>query len=144
MAGSYSLDLRKRVVAFVEAGHSRHEAGRRFAVSESFARRLVGKVARSGSLAPDRQGRPRGSGKLEPHAAFLVGVVEGKPDITMPELRDRLAAAHKVEAAPAELSRWLCRRGFTYKKSPDGHRARTRRRGRGASRVDRRAAAADA
>ena len=143
MAGSYSLDLRRRVVAFVEAGHSRHEAGRRFAVSESFARRLVRKVARSGSLAPGRQGRPRGSGKLEPHAAFLVGVVEGKPDITMPELRDRLLAAHRVEAAPAELSRWLCRRGFTYKKSLDGQRARTRRRGRSAQDVDRRAAEAD-
>ena len=136
MAGSYSLDLRERVVAFVEAGHSRHEAGRRFAVSESFARRLVGKVARLGSLAPGKQGRPRGSGKLEPHAAFLVGAVEAKPDITMPELRDRLRAAHKVEAAPAELSRWLCRRGFTYKKSPDGHGARTRRRGRGTPELD--------
>ena len=28
MADNYSLDLRKRVVAFVAAGHSRHEAGR--------------------------------------------------------------------------------------------------------------------
>ena len=116
MAGSYSLDLRQRVVAFVEAGHSRHEAGRHFAVSESFARRVVGK-ARSGSLAPGKQGRPRGSGKLEPHAAFLIGAVETKPDITMPELSARLAAAQGSAAAPAELSRWLCWRGFTYKKA---------------------------
>ena len=78
MAGSFSLDLRKRVVAFVEAGHSRHEAGRRFAVSESFARRLVRRAEQAGSLEPGRQGRPRGSGKLEPHAAFLVGAVGGQ------------------------------------------------------------------
>ena len=143
MAGSYSLDLRERVVAFVEAGHSRHEAGRHFAVSESFARRLVRKVERLGSLAPGRQGRPRGSGKLEPHAAFLIDAVEAEPDITMPELRARLMAAHGLEAAPAELSRWLCRRGFTYKKSPDGGGARTRRRGRGAPQLER-AAATDA
>ena len=143
MAGSYSLDLRERVVAFVEAGHSRHEAGRHFAVSESFARRLVRKVERLASLAPGWQGRPRGSGKLEPHAAFLIGAVEDKPDVTMPELRVQLLAAHGVEAAPAELSRWLCRRGFTYKKSLDGDRARTRRRGRGAPQLER-AAATDA
>ena len=138
------MDLRERVVAFVEAGHSRHEAGRHFAVSESFARRLVRKVERLGSLAPGQQGRPRGSGKLEPHAAFLIGTVEAKPDITMPELRSRLIEVHGLEVAPAELSRWLCRRGFTYEKSPDGGRARTRRRGRGTPSVDQRASTADA
>jgi hypothetical protein len=30
----------------------------------------------------------------------------------MPELRDRLLDAQGVEAAPAMLSRFLCRRGF--------------------------------
>ena len=40
------------MVAFAEAGHSHHEAGRHFAVSESFARRLLRKAARPGSLAP--------------------------------------------------------------------------------------------
>jgi hypothetical protein len=32
-----------------------------------------------------------------------------------------------VVAAPAMLSRFLCRRGFSYKKSPDGGGVRTRR-----------------
>jgi transposase len=126
MASSYSLDLRDRVVAFVDAGHSRRAAGRRFAVSESFSIKLVRRVVETGSSKPGRQGRPKGSGKLEPHAAFLAGIVEAQPDITMPELRDRLLDAQGVEAAPAMLSRFLCRRGFTYKKSADGLGARTR------------------
>jgi transposase len=33
MTKSYSLDLRRRVVRFVEAGHSCHEAARHFEVS---------------------------------------------------------------------------------------------------------------
>ena len=32
MTKAYSLDLRRRVVGFVQAGHSRHEAAGRFAV----------------------------------------------------------------------------------------------------------------
>jgi transposase len=45
----------------------------------------------------------------------------------MPELAARLLDEHGVSAAPATLSRLLCRRGFTYKKSPDGRGVRTRR-----------------
>ena len=125
MASSYSLDLRDRVVAFAHAGHSRRAAARRFAVSESFSIKLVRRVAETGSSAPGRQGRPKGSGKLEPQAAFLIGIVEAEPDITMPELSARLLDAHSIEAAPAILSRFLCRRGFTYKKIADGRGART-------------------
>ncbi len=36
-----------------------------------------------------------------------------KPDITMPELDARLFEEHGVIAAPATLSRLLCRYGFT-------------------------------
>lgn len=125
MGKSYSSDLRDRVVAFVEAGHSRRAAARHFRVSESFAVKLLQRVARHGHAAPARQGRPPGS-RLAGFEAFLIGAVEAKPDITMPELAARLAGACGVKAAPAELSRFLCRRGFTYKKSPDGVGMRTR------------------
>jgi transposase len=49
-----------------------------------------------------------------------VKVVEAEPDITMPELSARLMSEHGVQADPATLSRFLCRRGFTYKKNADG------------------------
>jgi len=70
----------------------------------------------SGSLAPARQGRPPGRGKLVPYEAFLIQIVEAKPAITMPELAARLLDEHGIVAAPAMLSRFLCRHGLTYKK----------------------------
>ena len=127
MTQSFSLDLRVRVAAFVEAGHSCRAAARHFGVSDSCAIKLMQRQRQSGSLAPARQGRPPGRGRLVPYEAFLVQVVETEPTITMPELAARLLAEHEVVAAPAVLSRLLCRLGFTYKKIPDGSGMRTRR-----------------
>ena len=127
MTQSYSLDLRVRVAAFVQAGHSRRAAARHFGVSDSFAIKLLQRQRQSGSPAPARQGRPRGPGKLAPYKAFLIQAVESKPDITMPDLATRLWEEHGVVVAPATLSRCLCRHGFTYKKTADGGGVRTRR-----------------
>lgn len=124
MAKAYSSDLRFRVVAYVEEGHSRRAAARRFGVSDSFAVKLLRRVAEQGTLSPARQGRPRG-GRLVAFESFLVGTIERQPDITMPELAARLLDEHKMKADPAELSRFLCRCGFTYKKSPAGVGMRT-------------------
>ena len=126
MAQSYSLDLRVRVAGFVEAGHSCRAAARHFSVSDSFAIKLMQRQRQSGSPAPARQGRPQGTGKLAPYETFLVQEVEKTPDITMPDLAARLWEEHGVSAAPASLSRLLCRRGFTYKKTADGRGVRTR------------------
>ena len=50
----------------------------------------------TGTVAPLRQGRPAGSGKLSAYMAFLIAQVEHKPDITMPELADKLDEVHGV------------------------------------------------
>jgi len=128
MGKGYSLDLRKRIAGWVEAGHSRREAARHFGVSESCAVKLMQRVAATGSPAPAPQGRPPGRGKLALYKEFLIGHVRAKPDITMPELAAALRDAHGVEADPASLSRVLCKAGFSYKKSADGVGARARRR----------------
>jgi transposase len=56
MTKSYSLDLRRRVTRFVEAGHSCHEAARRFDVSVAFVVRLMAAYRATGSLAPKPEG----------------------------------------------------------------------------------------
>jgi transposase len=117
MGHCYSLDLRVRVAAFVEAGHFCRAAAQHFDVSESFAIKLVRRTRDTGSPAPARQGRPLGRGKLRPCETFLIQTVEARPAITMPELAARLLEKHGVVAAPAMLSRFLCRRGFSYNKS---------------------------
>ena len=54
MTHCYSLDLRVRVVSFVEAGHSRRPPARHFRVSDSFAIKLMQRQRQSGSPAPAR------------------------------------------------------------------------------------------
>jgi transposase len=103
-------------------------AGRRrlhFKVSDSFAVKLLQRVTRQGSALPYRQGRRPGSGKLSAYRTFLIRAVEAEPDMTMPELASRLVREHGVQVAPATLSRFLRRQGFSYKKSADGIGART-------------------
>jgi len=116
MGQSYSTDLRRRVVEFVGQGHSRREAANHFSVSASFAVKLLALHAQSGSVAPRRQGRPPGQGKLLAHRDYLTRQVDAKPDMTMPELAAKLAAERGVRARPSSLSRILTRAGFTFKK----------------------------
>ena len=127
MGHCYSLDLRVRVAAFVEAGPSCRAAARHFGFSNSCAIKLMQRQRRFGSPAPARQGRPPGGGKLVPYQTFLIQAVEAQPAITMPEPAARLLDVHGIIAAPAKLSHFLCQRGFTYKKIPDGGGVRTRR-----------------
>ncbi len=86
-------------------------------VSPSFSVKLVARHRRTGSLAPDKQGRPAGTGKLAPYKDFLIECVRAKPDMTMPELAVQLNARHGVTANPASLSRLLCGCGLSYKKT---------------------------
>jgi transposase len=55
MTKSYSLDLRRRVVRFVEAGHSCHEAARHFEVSVAFVVRLMGAYRPPVAWRPSRR-----------------------------------------------------------------------------------------
>lgn len=143
MPKPYSLDLRERVVRFVEAGHSRHAAAAHFRVSVSFVVILMRNYRATGSLAPKPGGGRRHS-KLDPHRAFLLGRVREKEDITMPELAAELAVAAGVQVAPASLSRWLIRNGYSVKKNTSGQRARSSRHPQGTARMADQAPAADA
>jgi transposase len=124
MPKPYSLDLRERVVGFVEDGQSRRAAAARFRVSVSFVVNLMKAVRTGGSFAPKPSGGRRHA-KLEPHRAFLLAQVAEKADITMPELAGALAAASGEKADPASLSRWLIRAGYRFKKNSAGERTRS-------------------
>jgi len=115
MPKPYSLDLRERVVRYVDEGHSRRATAAHFRVSVSFVVNLVKAFRVRGSLAPKPSGGRRHA-KLEPHRAFLLEKVAEKVDITMPELAAELAAATCEKADPASLSRWLIRIGYRFKK----------------------------
>jgi len=118
-----SNDLRLRLVECVEEGHSRRAAAGRLKVAASSAVNVVRLWKETGSVEP----RPRGGfrhGKLKPHREFILGVVEKRPDITMPELAAELLAAKGVGIDPSNLSKFLIGCGLSFKKNASGIRAR--------------------
>ena len=115
MTKSYSLDLRRRVARFVEAGHSCHEAARHFEVSVAFVVRLMAAYRATGSLAAKPEGGWRYS-KLDPHREFLLRRVAEKGDITMPQLAAELLALG-TKVTPASISHWFIRQGYSFKKT---------------------------
>jgi transposase len=100
MPRPYSQDLRERVVAYVEAGHSRRGAAAHFDVSPSFVINLMTAYQARGNLAPKPLGGRRHA-KLDPHRVFLLTRVAEKDDITMPELAGELEAECGTRADPA-------------------------------------------
>jgi transposase len=126
MTKSYSLDLRRRVARFVEAGHSCQEAARHFDVSVAFVVRLMAAYRATGSLAAKPEGGWRYS-KLDPHRAFLIRRVAEKGDLTIPQLAAELAALG-TKILPASIARWFIRQGYRVKKNAAGQRTRTLRR----------------
>lgn len=127
-----SSDLRLRMVRGIASGKSRRAVAAQFEVAPSTAVRLQARYAATGSVEPAKQGRPKGSGKLVPYRETIVERVKEKPDITMPDLAAWLEARHRVTVDPSNLSKFLCKEGFSYKKNPAGGGERTLRRKSGA------------
>ena len=113
MAGSYSADLRGRVLAAVEAGATPGAAARRFAVGRSTAYRWATAARTEGRRAAKRVGggpKPRISDEVE---AALLGLLEEANHLTLAECRDRLAERTGVRVHPWTVGRALRRCGWT-------------------------------
>lgn len=121
MGKPYSLDLRERIVDYVEEGHSARAAAQVFGVSASTAVRLAAAQRRDGNIAPKPQGRAPGTaGKLVAHMDFLLDRVKSEPDITLQELATELREARGVEVQLSSIHRALIRAGYSYKKRAGG------------------------
>ncbi|MGV0879936.1 IS630 family transposase, partial [Martelella sp. FLE1502] len=97
-----------------------------FAISAATAVRLQKRLDETGSVEPSPMGRPKGGGKLAPYRALIIARVEAEPDITMPDLASFLLDEHGVSVDPSNLSKLLCRAGFSFKKNAAGVGERTR------------------
>ena len=126
MTQALSLDLRRRVTAAISQGKSRRAAAEQFAISAATAVRLQKRLEETGSVEPARVGRPKDSGKLGPYREIIIARVEEQADITMPDLAAWLLETQGVQVDPSNLSKLLCRAGFSYKKNAAGIRTRTR------------------
>ena len=116
MGKSHPMELRSRVIAFVEEGHGNREAARHFRVSPRFVNDMVILKRDSGGLLPKVQGN-RAEGKLAPYATWLRERLTQKGDLTLDEIVVEMAAVHGVSVHRGSVGKWLHRLGLSHKKT---------------------------
>lgn len=115
MTAPLSNDLRCRVVTAIENGLSRRAAATKFDVSIASAVRWYQRYKKTGSIEPDAMGGDHHSHRAEAHADKVLGWIDVEPDLTLVEIRDRLAKEGHL-FAPATIWRLLDRHNYTVKK----------------------------
>ena len=118
------MELRLRVVDFVEEGHTHRSAAAQFRVSVKFVNDMVVLKRRTGSLAAKPQGNGGGHGKLAGVADWIEGRIKEKRGLTLDELVVELREAQGVEAHRVSVWRRLQGLGLTHKKRPASGRAK--------------------
>lgn len=118
MGKPHPIELRTRVVTFVDEGHGHREAARHFRVSPKFVNDLVKLRRETGSLAPRRQGNGGGHGKLAGVTGWIEARVAANGEITLDELAAELAEAHGIDVHRGTVWRVLHELGLTHKKRP--------------------------
>jgi transposase len=122
MAKGYSTDLRERVVAIVESGESAREAARLLDLGASTAIRWIERWTTTGSVAA-KPGTGHTRSPLEQHKQWLIDLVAAEPDLTLAEIRIRLAREKKLNAGATSIWRFYERHAITFKKNPARRRA---------------------
>jgi len=113
MPKSYSSDLRERVIAAVEAGASRREAGERYEISASSSVKWLQRWKENKVAAPKLRG---GSvSPLEKFATQILALVAERPDLTLDETNRELRR-RKIRTSRSALWRFLDRHDITFKK----------------------------
>jgi len=113
---AYSVDLRERIVAAAEQGHSLRSVAQLFSVSAATVSRYACQKRLRQTLAP----KPSPGSKQRlgtATTAALVAQVEAKQDQTVTELHAWLKEHYPdVPVSRATVHRTLTRAGLTYKK----------------------------
>ena len=85
MGKPHPMELRSRVIAFVDEGHGHRDAARHFRVSPRFVNDMVILKRDSGELLPQVQGN-HAEGKLAPYVVWLPDRLVQKGDLTLDEI----------------------------------------------------------
>lgn len=108
---TYSMDLRKRVVAACDRGKwSRQDIADRFGVSTSWIRRLLQRRREKGSIEPLQRGGYKKPVFHGQRMEKLQKLVQQQPDATLEELRDRSGVDCSIMAVHRAFQRLDYRR----------------------------------
>ena len=120
---TYSCDLRERIIAAREDGQSAEEMARLFRVSRRSVERYWKTYQTTGAVEPKQHGGYRRS-CLEGHDRRLRAWIGEKKDLTLAELRERIARDLGLKVGNTALWHRLERLGLSYKKNAARRRAR--------------------
>ena len=103
---AYSKEFRRDVLAACDAGEGTRSVALRFAVSESWVRRIKQERREQGKVAPLSTRRRR---KIwEPYAEWLLAKLDERPDVYLRELQSAAQVELGWEVSDVTLSR-ACR-----------------------------------
>jgi transposase len=122
MAKPYSEDLRRRVVETIDGGATISEAAEQCGVSISSVVRFLKLHRETGSISAAKFGGYKDF-VLAAHEGMVRSLIGEQPDITLAELRARLAKK-RVSVGKSSIARFLAHLKLPYKKKPAGRRAR--------------------
>ena len=116
MAGAYSQDSRKRVIAMIEAGASCRAAAARFAVSVSTVVNWRRRWLDTGTAAAKPMGGATNTRIKGEDAAWLLALVAVQDDLTLRGMQAQLREELGVSAAIGSIWRFLKANKITLKK----------------------------
>jgi transposase len=125
MARGYSNDLRVRAVSIVEGGESAREAARLLNLGASTTIRWIQRWTTTGSVEA-KPGTGHSRSPLKKHEQWLLDLIAAEPDLTLKEIRSRLAREKRLKVGATSIWRFFTRHKITVKKNSD-------RRGAGSS-----------
>ena len=124
MANGYSKDLRVRAVSMVESGESAREAARLLDLAASTAIRWIDRWTTTGSVEA-KPGTGHSRSPLNAHEQWLLDLVAAEPDLTLDEIRFRLARDKKLKVGRTSVWRFYDRQKITFKKNSARRRTRS-------------------
>jgi len=117
MPASYSLDLRKKVIEYVNKGNSCHSASIKFEISANTVMNWYKRYKSEGHYLSRKVGGKKGRISAQDVETY----VNNNPNFILSEM-----GAHFGMSAPGALY-WLRKLGFSYKKKPSPMWKQTKR-----------------
>jgi len=124
---TYHQQIRERIVASRQEGHSAEAVSKWFKVSKRSVERYWKSHRESGTIEPKRRGGYRRS-RLEGHDETLQEWIRKQPDLTLEEIKQRCCAELNVQIGINALWQRLDRLGLSFKKNAARQRAEPSRR----------------